>query len=119
MTGSTGRVGPPAGEHRADDPPSAARRDAAVAGATATADRAGGDLARRATADPLYRLVAYALEAAHGRPPAAVWSAPYAFHLGSPGLVAAGGGAPAPTPRRGTTPSTTRSTWARSAGSST
>ncbi|MGW7329743.1 hypothetical protein ACWGIU_14345, partial [Streptomyces sp. NPDC054840] len=27
------------------------------------ADRAGGDLARRATADPLYRLVAYALEA--------------------------------------------------------
>ncbi|MFG2989009.1 galactokinase [Streptomyces sp. NPDC048257] len=54
-------------------------------------DRAGGDLARRATADPLYRLVAYALEAAHGRPPAAVWSAPYAFHLGSPGLVAAAG----------------------------
>ncbi|MFD9014667.1 hypothetical protein ACFV0A_37290, partial [Streptomyces sp. NPDC059552] len=91
MTGSTGRVGPPVGEHRADDPPSAARRDAAVAGATATADRAGGDLARRATADPLYRLVAYALEAAHGRPPAAVWSAPYAFHLGSPGLVAAAG----------------------------
>ncbi|MEU9301980.1 galactokinase [Streptomyces sp. NPDC048269] len=55
------------------------------------ADRAGGDLARRATADPLYRLVAYALEAAHGRAPAAVWSAPYAFHLGSPGLVAAAG----------------------------
>ncbi|MFD9407659.1 galactokinase [Streptomyces sp. NPDC059989] len=52
---------------------------------------AGGDLARRATADPLFRLVAYALEAAHGRPPAAVWSAPYAFHLGSPGLVAAAG----------------------------
>ncbi|MDX3539432.1 galactokinase [Streptomyces sp. MB09-01] len=50
---------------------------------------AGGGLARRATADPLFRLVAYALEAAHGRPPAAVWSAPYAFHLGSPGLVAA------------------------------
>ncbi|MFE9633627.1 galactokinase [Streptomyces sp. NPDC006463] len=50
---------------------------------------AAGDLARRATADPLFRLVAYALEAAHGRPPAAVWSAPYAFHLGSPGLVAA------------------------------
>lgn len=90
MTGSAGRVGPSAGEHRADDPPSA-RRDAAVAGATVTADRAGGDLARRATADPLYRLVAYALEAAHGRPPAAVWSAPYAFHLGSPGLVAAAG----------------------------
>ncbi|MGW6575747.1 galactokinase [Streptomyces sp. NPDC054945] len=59
--------------------------------APGTADRAGGDLARRATADPLYRLVAYALEAAHGRPPAAVWSAPYAFHLGSPGLVAAAG----------------------------
>ncbi|MCM1966557.1 MULTISPECIES: galactokinase [unclassified Streptomyces] len=51
----------------------------------------GGDLARRATADPLFRLVAYALEAAHGRPPAAVWSAPYTFHLGSPGLVAAAG----------------------------
>ncbi|MFD4934365.1 hypothetical protein, partial [Streptomyces virginiae] len=59
--------------------------------APAPADRAGGDLARRATADPLYRLVAYALEATHGRPPAAVWSAPYAFHLGSPGLVAAAG----------------------------
>ncbi|MFD6966824.1 galactokinase [Streptomyces sp. NPDC059949] len=55
------------------------------------ADPAGGDLARRATADPLFRLVAYALEAAHGRPPTAVWSAPYAFHLGSPGLVAAAG----------------------------
>ncbi|MFF5448053.1 galactokinase [Streptomyces sp. NPDC012888] len=48
-------------------------------------------LARRATADPLFRLVAYALETAHGRPPAAVWSAPHAFHLGSPGLVAAAG----------------------------
>ncbi|MFK0232796.1 galactokinase [Streptomyces vinaceus] len=48
-------------------------------------------LARRATADPLFRLVAYALEAAHGRPPAAVWSAPYAFHLDAPGLVAAAG----------------------------
>ncbi|MBT2481039.1 galactokinase [Streptomyces sp. ISL-94] len=58
---------------------------------TGTADLAGGDLARRATADPLFRLVAYALEAAHGRPPAAVWSAPYTFHLGSPGLVAAAG----------------------------
>ncbi|MFE7093764.1 galactokinase [Streptomyces erythrochromogenes] len=56
-----------------------------------TADLAGGGLARRATADPLFRLVAYALEAAHGRPPAAVWSAPYAFRLGSPGLVAAAG----------------------------
>ncbi|MEV6684874.1 galactokinase [Streptomyces sp. NPDC051130] len=52
---------------------------------------APSDLARRATADPLFRLVAYALEAAHGRPPTAVWSAPYAFHLGSPGLVAAAG----------------------------
>ncbi|WP_405496752.1 galactokinase [Streptomyces sp. NBC_00096] len=50
---------------------------------------AGGDLARRATANPLFRLVAYALESVHGRPPAAVWSAPYTFHLGSPGLVAA------------------------------
>ncbi len=102
MTGSAGYAGPPTGEH---PPLAAARRDtagasdtdaaprgpAASAGATVTADRAGGDLARRATADPLYRLVAYALEAAHGRPPAAVWSAPYAFHLGSPGLVAAAG----------------------------
>lgn len=52
---------------------------------------AGGDLARRATADPLFRLVAYALESAHGRPPTAVWSAPYTFRLGSPGLVAAAG----------------------------
>lgn len=51
----------------------------------------GGGLARRATADPLFRLVAYALESAHGRPPAAVWSAPYAFRLDSPGLVAAAG----------------------------
>ncbi|AWZ10956.1 galactokinase [Streptomyces sp. ICC4] len=50
---------------------------------------AGGDLARRATADPLFRLVAYALESAHGRPPAVVWSAPYTFRLGSPDLVAA------------------------------
>ncbi|MFE1874206.1 galactokinase [Streptomyces sp. NPDC059496] len=80
MTGAAGHVGPPTG-----------KRPAASAGATVTADRAGGDLARRATADPLFRLVAYALEAAHGRPPAAVWSAPYAFHLGSPGLVAAAG----------------------------
>ncbi|MFB6613903.1 galactokinase [Streptomyces sp. NPDC056367] len=61
------------------------------AGTAGTAGTAGGDLARRATADPLFRLVAYALEAAHGRRPAAVWSAPYAFHLGSPGLVAAAG----------------------------
>ncbi|MCX5193060.1 galactokinase [Streptomyces sp. NBC_00249] len=51
----------------------------------------GRDLAGRATADPLVRLVAHALEAAHGRPPAAVWSAPYAFRLDSPGLVAAAG----------------------------
>lgn len=57
----------------------------------AAADTTGGTLARRATADPLFRLVAYALEAAHGRPPATVWSAPYTFHLGSPGLVAAAG----------------------------
>ncbi|MGW0389942.1 galactokinase [Streptomyces sp. NPDC003042] len=48
-------------------------------------------LALRATADPLLRLVAHALETAHGRPPTAVWSAPHAFHLGSPGLVAAAG----------------------------
>ncbi|TDU74908.1 galactokinase [Streptomyces sp. KS 21] len=63
----------------------------AGAGAPAGQDVAGQDIARRATADPLFRLVAYALEAAHGRPPAAVWSAPYAFRLGSPGLVAAAG----------------------------
>ncbi|MCB5182405.1 galactokinase [Streptomyces antimicrobicus] len=50
-----------------------------------------GLLARRATADPLFRLAAYALEAAHGVRPGGVWSAPYAFHLGSPGLVAAAG----------------------------
>ncbi|HWM39012.1 MAG TPA: galactokinase [Streptomyces sp.] len=49
------------------------------------------DLARRHTADPLFRLVAYALESAHDRPPATVWSAPHAFRLGSPRLVAAAG----------------------------
>ncbi|GGW24439.1 galactokinase [Streptomyces xantholiticus] len=48
-------------------------------------------IARQHTADPLFRLVAYALEAAHDRPPATVWSAPHAFHLGSPRLVAAAG----------------------------
>ncbi|WP_254708235.1 galactokinase [Streptomyces lunaelactis] len=47
------------------------------------------DIARRHTADPLFRLVAFALESAHDRPPATVWSAPHAFHLGSPRLVAA------------------------------
>ncbi|MFC4607357.1 galactokinase [Streptomyces maoxianensis] len=47
------------------------------------------DIARRHTADPLFRLVAYALESAHDRPPATVWSAPHAFHVGSPNLVAA------------------------------
>ncbi|WP_327321729.1 galactokinase [Streptomyces sp. NBC_01210] len=49
------------------------------------------DIARRHTADPLFRLVAYALESAHDRPPATVWSAPHAFHLGSPRVVAAAG----------------------------
>jgi hypothetical protein len=49
------------------------------------------DIARRHTADPLFRLVAYALESAHDRPPATVWSAPHAFHIGSPHLVAAAG----------------------------
>ncbi|MFE7184756.1 galactokinase [Streptomyces erythrochromogenes] len=73
----------PSGRVPGTAPPTGARPD--------TADLAGGGLARRATADPLFRLVAYALEAAHGRPPAAVWSAPYAFRLGSPGLVAAAG----------------------------
>ncbi|MER5733595.1 galactokinase [Streptomyces sp. NPDC002138] len=52
---------------------------------------AGPGLARSATADPLFRLVAYALEAAHGRPPTAVWSAPHAFRLGASGLVGAAG----------------------------
>ncbi|MFD9356027.1 galactokinase [Streptomyces sp. NPDC060031] len=70
--------------HQATQPD--ARPDAQPAPADA-----GGGLARRATVDPLFRLVAYALEAAHGRAPGAVWSAPYAFHLGSPGLVAAAG----------------------------
>ncbi|MET9701125.1 galactokinase [Streptomyces sp. NPDC006529] len=51
----------------------------------------GPGLARSATADPLFRLVAHALEAAHGRPPTAVWSAPHAFRLGASGLVAAAG----------------------------
>ncbi|MEV6570921.1 galactokinase [Streptomyces sp. NPDC051577] len=58
----------------------------------------GPDLARRATADPLFRLVAYALEAAHGRPPAAVWSAPYAFHLGRGAWPAGCAGGPHPGP---------------------
>lgn len=49
------------------------------------------DIARRHTADPLFRLVAYALESAHERLPDTVWSAPHAFHLGSPYLVAAAG----------------------------
>lgn len=101
MTGAAGHVGPPTGKR---PPSAAARRDAAGAsaaataprspaaspGATVTTDLAGGDLARRATADPLFRLVAHALEAAHGRPPAAVWSAPYAFHLGSPAWYVSG-----------------------------
>ncbi|MFG2875647.1 galactokinase [Streptomyces sp. NPDC048337] len=86
---------PPAGSARGRGPGTRATDPAGGgpgSGATPrTVDPAGGDLARRATADPLFRLVAYALEAAHGRPPAAVWSAPYAFHLGSPGLVAAAG----------------------------
>lgn len=81
MTGPGAPTGPgPA------TPAPAAAGPAAIPG-----DPTGGDLARRATADPLLRLVAYALEAAHGRPPTAVWSAPYTFHLGSPGLVAAAG----------------------------
>ncbi|MET9853582.1 galactokinase [Streptomyces sp. NPDC006450] len=88
MTGPGAQAGPV---------PAAAVPAAAVPGTTpvpvdaATVAPTGGDLARRATADPLFRLVAYALETAHGRPPTAVWSAPYAFHLGSPGLVAAAG----------------------------
>ncbi|MET9567541.1 galactokinase [Streptomyces virginiae] len=82
MTPASGPTVPAGAAAPAPAPGSAAR---------GPADRAGGDLARRATADPLFRLVAYALEAAHGRPPAAVWSAPYAFRLGSPGLVAAAG----------------------------
>ncbi|MFJ6793006.1 galactokinase [Streptomyces sp. NPDC091268] len=63
----------------------------AAGAASASVSASVGGLARRATVDPLFRLVAYALESAHGRPPEAVWSAPYAFHLGSPGLVAAAG----------------------------
>ncbi|ORT55795.1 hypothetical protein BKD26_31030 [Streptomyces sp. CB03238] len=49
------------------------------------------DIARRHTADPLFRLVAYALESAHDRPPATVWSAPHAVRLGCPDVVAAVG----------------------------
>ncbi|MFD5145543.1 galactokinase [Streptomyces sp. NPDC058401] len=102
MTGPGAQTGPPpaeagiAGAGPATSGPAAsgpATSGPATSGPAASgpAAPAGGDLARRATADPLFRLVAYALEAAHGRPPAAVWSAPYAFHLGSPGLVAAAG----------------------------
>ncbi|MGW6685069.1 galactokinase [Streptomyces sp. NPDC054961] len=75
----------------ADAPASAPAPPSASASAPAPLADPGVDLARRATADPLFRLVAHALQSAHGRPPAAVWSAPYAFHLGSPHLVAAAG----------------------------
>lgn len=92
MTGAVGPAGA-AGASRAVAAGAArdALPDSGRPGTPGAAGPAGGDLARRATADPLFRLVAYALEAAHGRPPAAVWSAPYAFHLGSRGLVAAAG----------------------------
>ncbi|MFD3542612.1 galactokinase [Streptomyces sp. NPDC058662] len=66
------------------------RADADGVAPRADADRVP-PLSHRATADPLFRLVAHALETAHGRTPAAVWSAPHAFHLDSPGLVAAAG----------------------------
>ncbi|UGY94920.1 galactokinase [Streptomyces gobiensis] len=46
-------------------------------------------LIHRPTADPLLRLVAHALAEAHGREAATLWSAPHAFHLGTPDLVAA------------------------------
>jgi hypothetical protein len=46
-------------------------------------------LVHRPTADPLLRLVAHALAEAHDREATTVWSAPHAFHLGSPDLVAA------------------------------
>ncbi|MFJ2594237.1 galactokinase [Streptomyces erythrochromogenes] len=94
MTGPAGSAGPIAATTGPADPGPSGRVPGTTASAGArpgTADLAGGGLARRATADPLFRLVAHALEAAHGRPPAAVWSAPYAFRLGSPGLVAAAG----------------------------
>ncbi|MEV7414941.1 galactokinase [Streptomyces sp. NPDC089919] len=90
-TGTT----PPAGPAAAGTAPrgSAATAPAppAMPPAAPPAPADPSSLARRATADPLFRLVAYALEAAHGRAPTAVWSAPHAFHLGSPGLVAAAG----------------------------
>ncbi|MFJ8015648.1 galactokinase [Streptomyces sp. NPDC096339] len=101
--GSTAGADPAATRARRAGPATGAVEDApgshpggAHGGTSETADHPGGDpagggLARRATVDPLFRLVAYALEAAHGRRPDAVWSAPYAFHLGSPGLVAAAG----------------------------
>ncbi|MGW1763970.1 galactokinase [Streptomyces sp. NPDC002073] len=88
--------GPPAArapQPRPRDPRTARPAPAPAAGDLQPADLPAGpgSLARRATADPLFRLVAHALEVAHGRPPAAVWSAPHAFRLGSPGLVAAAG----------------------------
>ncbi|MEU9117984.1 galactokinase [Streptomyces sp. NPDC048483] len=39
------------------------------------------DLAQRPTADPLLRLLAHGFATAYGHRPAAVWRAPYAFHL--------------------------------------
>ncbi|SEE83925.1 hypothetical protein [Streptomyces sp. 2314.4] len=39
------------------------------------------DLARRATADPLLRLLAHGFATTYRRPPGAVWRAPYAFRL--------------------------------------
>ncbi|MEU3407129.1 galactokinase [Streptomyces sp. NPDC006670] len=84
---------PPRLPHPAHRPGPAhpAERAADASAGAGPGSGSGRDIARRAGADPLFRLVAYALEAAHGRPPAAVWSAPHAFHLGSPGLVAAAG----------------------------
>ncbi|MGW1378748.1 galactokinase [Streptomyces sp. NPDC002446] len=39
------------------------------------------DLARSPAADPVLRLLAHGFTTAWGRPPEAVWQAPYAFHL--------------------------------------
>ncbi|MFE1767965.1 galactokinase [Streptomyces angustmyceticus] len=49
----------------------------------------GADLARRATADPLLRLLAHGFATTYRRPPEAVWRAPYAFRAGTPAVPSA------------------------------
>ncbi|GAA5610621.1 galactokinase [Streptomyces platensis] len=52
------------------------------------------DLARRATADPLVRLLAHGFATEYHRPPEAVWRAPYAFRLTPPAAPPGTGTAP-------------------------